>query len=103
MKKCDRCEGTGIDPELDNNQLCKKCSGLKELDWIQNITGVDITRKEKTIVYTVKMLNDLVKMGIISGGALKLGENAEDIIKDFEPSQDELEEAMLLLKQQGYI
>ena len=103
IESCSRCKGTGVDPELENNQVCKKCSGLKNLDWIANITGIEFSREEKALIYVIKMLNDLSTMGIMSGDCLKLGENAENIIKNFEPSKKEIEEAVSELKQQGFI
>lgn len=101
--KCSRCKGTGIDPELENNQPCKKCSGLKKLDWIQNITGFELSREEKCILFTIKTLNELTDMGILTGNGLKIDERAKDLIKDFKPTKEEVELAIIILKREGHI
>jgi len=41
--KCDKCNGTGCDPNFYPNKipvLCDKCLGKKELDWLESIFGV---------------------------------------------------------------
>lgn len=101
--KCTRCKGTGIDPELPNNEPCIKCSGLKKLDWVENITGVELTRTDKTILFVIQSLNELAEIGIITGGGLNIDERAKEIIKDFKPTGDEIREVILSLKRQGFI
>lgn len=99
--KCCRCKGTGLDPET--NEVCSKCSGLKELDWIQNITGINISRQQKAVLFVIKTLNQLVELDIMSGGNLEIDERAEALLKGFEPTSAELELATLALKREGYI
>jgi len=99
---CDSCKGTGIDPK-SINEPCKKCSGFKKLDWIQNATGIEITREEKCLLFAIKTLNELSEMGVLSNGGLKIDENAKIILEDFEPTTEELEKAINILKQEGYI
>lgn len=101
--KCPRCEGTGIDPELPNNKPCTKCSGLKKLDWVENITGVELTRMDKTVLFVIQSLNELAEIGIMSNGSLSIDERAKESIKDFEPTKDEMREVISSLKKQGYI
>ena len=41
---CDKCNGTGNileDNNIDIYDKCNKCYGKKDLDWIENIVGVD--------------------------------------------------------------
>jgi hypothetical protein len=38
---CDKCNGTGFESKNDYTFSCSKCHGLKELNWIQNIFGVN--------------------------------------------------------------
>lgn len=38
---CDRCNSKGYYVYKEGwNKICPKCKGRKELDWVQNITGV---------------------------------------------------------------
>lgn len=103
--KCERCKGTGIDPESLTNEAssCKKCSGLKELDWVQNITGVELTRIDKAIIYSIKTLNDLVEKGVLEDGGMTIGSEGEELIKGFKPTKEELEIAMAILKKEGHL
>lgn len=101
--KCSRCKGTGIDPVLENNQSCKKCSGLKKLDWIQNITGVELSRMDKTLLFVIQALNKFAELGLMTDGGLKVDDRAKEVIKDFKPTEKEIEIATLTLKKQGYI
>jgi hypothetical protein len=101
MVDCSKCEGTGIDPKTE--QICSKCIGKKQLDWITNITGEGITRQGKAILFTIKTLNKFVSMGLMEGGAFEISSEAEECIKDFKPTNEELELSVLMLKQEGYI
>ena len=49
---CDRCHGYGTIGFNESNQIaiCPKCLGLKNIDWLENIIGVDI----KDLTYTTK-------------------------------------------------
>ena len=39
--KCDKCNGNGIVLEKEFlGNICPKCDGKKELDWVENIVGV---------------------------------------------------------------
>jgi DnaJ-class molecular chaperone len=42
--KCDKCggEGTIYKHNIYMNKPCDKCFGKKELDWVENIVGVDL-------------------------------------------------------------
>lgn len=103
MILCNECDGTGIKPDTQPPELCEKCQGKLVLDWIENITGAyKISRRQKNILYCVKTLNELVDMGILSRKALTISEYGLKIIEDFEPEEGEIEEAMNILKQQGY-
>jgi len=44
---CDKCNGIGYweSPDKKIKQWCLKCKGEKELDWIEEIFGVDIDQK----------------------------------------------------------
>lgn len=40
---CDKCNGTGLEPDRQNRPLrvrCPKCRGVKKVDWISNIIGL---------------------------------------------------------------
>lgn len=101
--KCNKCDGTGIKPNVQPPELCEKCQGKLMLDWIENITGAHkISRIQKNILYCIKSLNEFVDMGILSGKALQINEYGLKIIKDFKPEEEEIEETMGMLKQQGY-
>jgi len=101
--RCDECKGTGVKPNSHPPELCKKCQGKLMLDWIENVTGAyKMTKKEKNIIYCVKVLNELVDMGILSGKAFNISDYGLKIIENFEPEEGEMEEALNLLKQQGY-
>ena len=100
--ECSRCKGTGQDPETLNS-VCKKCSGMKDLDWIENITGFELTRSQKTLLYVINILNDLAEMGILSKGPFVIDERSKGLIKDFKPTEDEMEHAIIELKIGGYV
>lgn len=101
--KCGRCKGTGIDPELPDNQICKKCSGFKVLDWVQNITGFRLTRKEKSILYVLNTLNVLAEQGLVTDGGIEIDEKAKKTIEQFKPTEEELQETMAILNQEGIV
>jgi len=100
--KCSKCKGTGRDPETLNS-VCKKCSGMKELDWIENVTGFELTRSQKTLLYVINILNELVELGMLTSGTLDIDERSKELIKDFKPTEDEMQNAILELKSQGYV
>jgi DnaJ-class molecular chaperone len=47
--KCQTCNGIGYWESEDKmiKQLCPKCYGQKEVDWIEEVLGVDINLKYK--------------------------------------------------------
>ena len=47
---CDKCDGIGYNA---NDDLCSKCHGDGEVDWIENIVG-----KQKTIVEGTRWINN---------------------------------------------
>ncbi len=101
--RCDKCDGTGIKSKSHPPELCEKCQGKLMLDWIENITGAyKISRIQKNIIFCVNILNELVDMGILSGKTFSISEYGLKIIKGFEPEEGEMEEALTILKQQGY-
>lgn len=102
LEECSKCKGSGIEPGTENT-ICNKCSGLRKLDWIQNATGFKLSREQKAILFVIKSLNKLVEMGIMAGGNLQLDERVENIIKDFNPTDDELKKAVAILKHCGYV
>jgi hypothetical protein len=99
---CDNCKGTGIEPK-SFNESCKKCSGIKELDWIQNITGVEISRLDKSILFVIKALNILAEKGLVTNGNMAISSEALEMIKDFKPTKEEMETAVAILKKEGHI
>ena len=99
---CSRCKGTGKDPDIPD-EVCKKCSGLKKMDWVQNARGYALTREEKVTLYVIKTLNKLVDVGILEGQVFTISKQAEEAIKDFKPTSEELKEAVLAFKREGYI
>jgi len=99
---CSRCKGTGIEPDVPN-KVCEKCSGLKKIDWVQNARGYALTREEKVTLYVIKTLNKLVDAGILEGQAFIISKQAEEAIKNFKPTSEELKEAVLAFKREGYI
>ena len=102
--KCDRCKGTGIDPDLPDNFPCRRCTGIKELDWIQNARGgFTLNRMQKAFLSVVNDLNHLEELGLITKGPFELDERAIKIAKSFEPTKEEMEAVMFYLKQNGYI
>ncbi|MFW9871589.1 MAG: hypothetical protein ACFFG0_00640 [Candidatus Thorarchaeota archaeon] len=99
---CSKCKGKGIDPDFPNEE-CHKCSGLKKLDWITNATGQAFNRQEKSMLFVIKTLNELVKKGILTQGGFQLSSKAEEAIKGFKPTDIEIQQAMAILKNEGYI
>ena len=62
--QCERCKGKGhlgpLPVKVDHERykiLCPKCYGLRELDWIENVVGLD---KSNTLIILVCMANGLV-------------------------------------------
>lgn len=102
--RCDKCDGTGVKPNSQPPEICEKCQGKLVLDWIENVTGAyKMTRIEKNIIFCVKVLNELVDVGILSGKVFTISEYGLKIIENFEPKEGEMEEALNILKQHGYL
>jgi len=101
--KCSRCKGTGIDPNLEGDQPCKKCSGLKKLDWIQNAREVSLSRQDKCVIFVIKTMNELIEKGFLTGSAFTISKEAEEIAKNFKPTLDEIKEVVMWFKMGGYI
>jgi hypothetical protein len=103
---CGRCDGTGIDPEVDEQgceQICKKCAGVRKLDWVSNVTGMELTREQKTILFVINTLNELADEGILTKGPFEIDPEYKAIIKSFNPTPEEIKEVIDLLRLEGYI
>ena len=62
----------------------------------------DLDRIQKSILYAVKILNDLVDKGILTGKAFEVQEPlASEVLEGFEPTKEELFEAMNILAADG--
>lgn len=62
-----------------------------------------LTCLEKSVVYCIKILNELVDAGIIEGKPYEVTEKGLKEIKDFDPTDEELKDGMLVLKSQGLV
>ena len=69
----------------------------------EDIITESFTREDKAILYAIKTLNDLVDKGLVEGKLFEVTEKGFEMIKDFEPTDDELIFAMDCLKIGGYI
>ena len=68
---------------------------------VSNEPGRELTRHEKSIIYCLRTLNELVKTGLLTGGMYQLTEKAQEAIEDFKPTDEEMELAMNALKRDG--
>jgi malate/lactate dehydrogenase len=68
-----------------------------------DIISEDFTREDKAIVYAIKTLNELVDKGIVNGQPFEITDKGFEMIVDFEPTDEELKEAMEKLSIAGYI
>ena len=64
-----------------------------------------LTHEEKVLLSVIKTLNDLTEMGILSGGAFTFPDpkKVDEILEDFEPTEDEIKEVMAWMAEKGYI
>lgn len=60
-------------------------------------------RTAKTIVYVIDTMNHLVAANILNGGGLNVTEKGQKMIEGFQPTLEEIEEAMAILSNAGYI
>lgn len=66
-----------------------------------NENEISEERIQKTVVFCVQMLNELVEDGILEGGAYSVSEQGEKEIEDFKPTEREIEIAMAILAKDG--
>ena len=64
---------------------------------------IEWTREQKTIVYVLKMLNELAAAGFLTGGEYTVSEKGLKVIEDFEPTTQEIDDCIGIMKQQGMI
>jgi len=64
---------------------------------------IEWTREQKTFVYVLKMLNELVEAGYVLGGEYTVTEKGLKVIEDFEPTTQEVEDCVGIMKQRGMI
>ena len=70
---CDKCGGRGFTKEgtpttdgtIIQEMNCPKCRGKKELDWIENIIGVEPGIPEYEIFFKPTMAAEKIKMNIV--------------------------------------
>lgn len=63
------------------------------------------TKEEKILLYVIRTLNELADMGLVTEGPFKIAdmEKANEVIGDFEPTNDEIEQTMYWMKDKGYL
>lgn len=64
--------------------------------------GIKLERDQKAILYVVKTLNELSDKGILKGKPIEITEKGLKEIKDFEPTNDEIQEAVKKMAVMGY-
>ena len=64
-----------------------------------------LTHEEKVLLSVIKTLDELRDMGILSGGAFTFPdpERVDEILGDFQPTEDEIKEVMAWMAEKGYI
>ena len=69
------------------------------------VNSVEVSRKGLVILYVIKTLNELSDMGILEGKAFELDEKAHELLKGLNtpPTDEEIQETLILLKSEGYI
>ena len=63
----------------------------------------EYSRFDLTCLYVIKTLNELVDKGIMTGNLWEITDSAEELIKDFEPTDEEMQLVIVLMKKDGYI
>ena len=57
----------------------------------------ELSRTELALIYTINILNELVDKEILENKVFEVSDEALELIKDFEPTKDELERCVLYL------
>jgi hypothetical protein len=73
------------------------------LNNIEKDKKIELSRIQKTFLYVINTLNELVDKGIMEGKAFELSDNAYQYIEDFEPTDEEIQICMSYMKSEGYI
>jgi hypothetical protein len=63
----------------------------------------NLTRDQLTIIYVLHTLNELVDKGLMEGKMCEITEKGLDLIKGFEPTEEELADCIQNMKEQGMI
>lgn len=66
-------------------------------------TDQELTREEKSVVFCIKTLNDLIEEGLVTGGKYKVTEKGLKEIEDFKPTDEDIEFGMAILAREGLI
>ena len=61
----------------------------------------EFTREEKTLIFVLKTLNDLVDKGFCEGGGYEITEKGLEILGDFVPTEQEMKDCIENLKNSG--
>lgn len=57
----------------------------------------EFPRMQLALIYTIDTLNSLVDKGIVKEKIFEVSDEAKELIKDFEPTEDELKQCVLYL------
>lgn len=63
----------------------------------------NINREQKTLIYVLNTFNELVEKGLMEGGGYEVSETGLELIKGFEPTEEELQECIRQMKEQGIL
>ena len=58
----------------------------------------ELTRKDLTVLYIINALDKLRDMEIIEGGVFKITDDGREILGNFKPTTDELNDVLRLMK-----
>lgn len=81
-------------------------SMIESIDKRDETGHIELSQGEKCLLFVVKALEDLQKLGLVSEGPWQIAisdEQVKEALGDFKPTPEEIEQVILWMKSEGYM